>query len=299
MRTDADRDHQIAARAAVCAGIALTRNAEGLAVVDAGRNIHVELVRALDPALALAAGAGGLDQLASAAAGGAGGGGLHRHAHEALRGADLTGAAALGAGLGLCALGAAGAAALVAVFNPGNVQLLLGAEGRLLKGDLHLGDDVFAAGGAVCAAAAAGASAAEEVAEDVAQISEAAEAAEALKGIPGVGVEVGIDACEAVLVVSGPLIRVGQDLVGLVDLLEFILRVGLVVDVRMVFRRELAEGPFDLVLSGVFFHAENLVVISLVFACHMDHLTGEVRQRLNRHSATGVRNRRFLLLPIA
>ena len=208
MRTDADRDHQIAARAAVCAGIALTRNAEGLAVVDAGRNIHVELVRALDPALALAAGAGGLDQLASAAAGGADGGRLHRHTHEALRGADLTGAAALGAGLGLGALGAAGAAALVAVFNPGDVQLLLRAEGRLLEGDLHLGDDVFTAGRAACAAAAAGASAAEKVAEDVAQISEAAEAAEALKGIPGVGIEVGIDACKAVLVVSGPLIRV-------------------------------------------------------------------------------------------
>ena len=43
MRTDRDRYIQIACRAAVCAGIALTALLNGLAVVDAGRDIDLEL----------------------------------------------------------------------------------------------------------------------------------------------------------------------------------------------------------------------------------------------------------------
>ena len=56
---DADRDHQIAARAAVESGVALAAHAQRLAVVDTGGELHHQLVAAAHLALALAAAARG------------------------------------------------------------------------------------------------------------------------------------------------------------------------------------------------------------------------------------------------
>ena len=62
-------------------------------------------------------------------------------------------------------------------------------------------------------------------------------------------------------VVSGALLRVLQDLVGLAELLEARLRVRLLAHVRMKLARELAVGPLDLVLGGVPVDAHHRVVV--------------------------------------
>src|SRR6185437_4782856 len=69
-----------------------------------------------------------------------------------------------------------------------------------------------------------------------------------------------ITAC-AYVVVGRALLLVVQDLVGLTDGLELVLRTGFLVLVRMVFARELAVRRLDLVVAGALFHAEGLVVI--------------------------------------
>ena len=63
---------------------------------------------------------------------------------------------------------------------------------------------------------------------------------------------------------GGALLRVGEHLVGLLGLLEFLLR-GLVIRiaVRMMLHRELAIGLLDLLVAGVFRHTQDLVVIAL------------------------------------
>src|SRR5690606_27105844 len=62
----------------------------------------------------------------------------------------------------------------------------------------------------------------------------------------------------------GPLLRVAQHLVGFADLLEALLCVGLLADVRVELARKAAVGPLDLVLRVVAGDAHELVVV-LVF----------------------------------
>ena len=63
------------------------------------------------------------------------------------------------------------------------------------------------------------------------------------------------------LVVGGALLRVLQDLVGLVDLLEARLGVGHLADVGVVLAGELAVGLLDVVLRRAARDAERLVVV--------------------------------------
>ena len=92
--------------------------------------------------------------------------------------------------------------------------------GGLLERDLHRVAEVAAAVDLLAAAARAGrrGAAAEDVAEDVAE--GLGEAAEAFRAGAAAAAHVGVDAGVAVLVVGGPLLRVGQHLVGLLGLLE-------------------------------------------------------------------------------
>src|SRR5262245_47579247 len=68
-------------------------------------------------------------------------------------------------------------------------------------------------------------------------------------------------------VVSPPLLGVGEDLVGLVDLLEAVRRVLALGDVRMVLARELAVGGLQRLVVGLPVDAEDLVVV-LVLDSH-------------------------------
>mmetsp|Transcript_69987 Transcript_69987/g.200588 ORF Transcript_69987/g.200588 Transcript_69987/m.200588 type:complete len:318 (+) Transcript_69987:349-1302(+) len=65
----------------------------------------------------------------------------------------------------------------------------------------------------------------------------------------------------AELVEALALLRVAQDLVGLGDVLEFLLCARLLVDVRVPLPRQLAERGFDVLFVRVSAHAEDLVVV--------------------------------------
>ena len=221
-----------------------------------------------DLALALTGRARILDDLAPATALRAGGRGLHLHAHKALGHALLAGTVAAGAGLYL-AVGAAGAMAGRAVLDSGGSDLLLGAEGSLLKGQLQPGHDVLAPARAVLGRPAA-AAAAEEIAENISKAAEAAEVPrKAAAEAAAVGIKVGVHARKAVGIVPGALIRIGQHLVGLAHLLELLLG-GLVagVPVRVVLHGQLPVGLLYIIGTGAFVDAQHLVVITLII-CHV------------------------------
>src|SRR5690606_25237944 len=142
---------------------------------------------------------------------------------------------------------------------------LLAGEG-FGEGDFHV---VAQVGTALARVALAGAAAAapaahefaEQVVEDVGHRGRevGAEAAGPAGAAPAV-LEGGV----AELVVGGPLLLVLEDLVGLVDLFEFLLGGGVTrIAVRMVLLGEAAESAFQIAFTGASFDAENIVVVAL------------------------------------
>ena len=71
-----------------------------------------------------------------------------------------------------------------------------------------------------------------------------------------------IDAGPPEHVVALAALRVGQDLVGLVDLLEPLVRRRVRVDVRVPLLGELAEGALDLGVGRVAFDAQDQVEVA-------------------------------------
>ena len=242
--------------------MALTAQGDGLAVVDAGGDVDRDGPLAAHLALAAAVGAGVLHQLAGAAAAAAGAGGSHDAEGRPLLDAHLAGAAAVGTGLRARAGLAARAAALLAVLDAGDRDLLAAAEGRLLKGDGKAHAQTLALLGGVAAARSAAAeaeAAAENVAQDVAQVAEIAEAAEAAAAEAAVGVEGRVP----VLVVAGLLVRVGQHLVRLADLLEALLACLVArMQIRVILLGQLAVGLLYFIVSGALAQSEHLIIIA-------------------------------------
>ena len=72
----------------------------------------------------------------------------------------------------------------------------------------------------------------------------------------GVALPVGSEA-----VVAATLLRVGQDLVGLVDFLELVRRPGALGDVGVVLAGELPVGRLDRLLVGVPIDAQDAVIV--------------------------------------
>ena len=214
-----DLHQKVALGTAAAAHRALARHTDGLAVVHTGRDLDGDFFVLPDLGLAPAGGAGIFDRLSRTAAFGAGGLLLHGAEGGLPHGAGDAGAAAGCAGLRSAAVGGAGAVTLGALLDAGGGDLLFAAEGRFLKGQRHSGADIFALPGTI-SPGGAGAAAAEEIVENAAQVhvepaKAAAETAEA-----AVRGKIGIDPRKAVLVVPGTLVGVGQDLVGLADLLK-------------------------------------------------------------------------------
>lgn len=144
---------------------------------------------------------------------------------------------ALGADLRRGAGGAAAALTGGALLHALHRQLLFAAEGGLRKAQGYADPDALAPLRAVAALLLAAEAAAEEAAEDVPQIAEIETAAETAALT---GAVIGIGAGKAELVIAGLLLRIGQDLVGLVDLFELLL--GLLVagvHVRVIFAGQL------------------------------------------------------------
>ncbi len=172
---DGDHHDDITGGAAVGTSIAHAAECKALIVVDALGDGDFQCLLGRGLAAAVAALAGVLDQLALAAAAGAGLLGLHHAKGGALLAHHIAAAAAVRAGLGAAAGGAAGAVALGALLLAGDGDVLLAAVHGLVKaqGDPHA--DVLALAGGVGVGltgrtAKAAETAAEDIAEDIAQI---------------------------------------------------------------------------------------------------------------------------------
>ena len=228
--------------------------------MDAGRHLHLDLLAGGSAALALAGLAGLVHDLAAAVADRAGGLGLHLAEDGALDLDHAAGAVAAVAGLGVAALGDAGAAAVVAGRETLVGDGLLAAGGRLGEGDPQVDAHVAAARAGLGAAAAL---AAEEGVEDVAEAK--ATAAEDVGDVNVVGAKAGGAVGVSVAVVVGALLVVGKDRIGLVDLLEALLGVRGVRDVRVKLAGKLQESALDGPCVRVVVDAEYLVVVLLRF----------------------------------
>ena len=104
----------------------------------------------------------------------------------------------------------------------------------------------------------------EDVAKDVADV--AMESAWSARP----GARTVVDTRVAELVIGSPLLRVLEDLVGFLRLLEFFLR-GLVIriSIRMVFHRQPAISFFQLIVGRRFRHAQCFVVVRFCHACRL------------------------------
>jgi len=140
-----------------------------------------------------------------------------------------------------------------AVLRAGNLDCGLQAGGGLLQGDAHIIAQVPATRRAPAAATPS-----EEHIEDA--LSASARPAPAKAESPQQILEVdppeevllrvlAVDAGMAELVVLLPLLRIGEDGVGLGDLLELLLRAGLLGAVRMVLHGQLAVSSLDVLLA--------------------------------------------------
>ena len=129
---------------------------------------------------------------------------------------------AVRADLGRGAVGTAGAVADSAGLIAVHADLFLAAKGRLLKADGHTQADALAPLGSVGVPALGGAeAAAEEAAENIPQIAKV-EAAGTVSTAAGTRSVVRVHARKAELVITGFFIRVRENLIGLVDLLELL-----------------------------------------------------------------------------
>src|SRR5213594_3380590 len=244
-RVRGDRHGEIEVAAAAADAGALAGHAHALSRLHTGRDLHVELPPRPLPAAASA-----------------------RHARLA---AHVAGAVTGGAGL-------------VHLQGEG----FAGAGERFLQGDLDAGLDILAARARVAAAEAAatteqvleihataiaapatraGSAAAAKIPEDRAEevgevapiaalVLDAEPTARLTGSLLGVALPVGAER-----VVAAALLRIGEHLVRLVDLLEAIGRVLALGDVGMVLAGQLAEGGLDRLVVGLPIDAEDLVVV--------------------------------------
>src|SRR5581483_6928461 len=167
---DVQHHVEVAARPAIEPRLALAREAQPGAGLDARRDRDLERPLLLDATVAMAALARVVDDRAAAAALRAGA----RHGEEALLEPHLAHAAAGAARGRRRAARAAGAAAVGADLDPRHAQGARDAEGRLLEGELEVVAEVAARLPAPAAGAAAAeqVAEAEEVAEDVGEVAE-------------------------------------------------------------------------------------------------------------------------------
>ena len=253
-----------------------------------GRDADLHGFGAGDAAVAAAGGAG-VAQLAGAAAARAGEVELHGAGHLG----DVAGAFALRAG-DFAGAGGAGAVAGVADFVAGDVEARLGAPDGLPEIDIHHVFEVAAlfglglrraaprppkncekmsrkppasaprSRGARRGCRAAGPARCEEIRKIEAAEIHVRAGGPAGTRPPGRRAGKAVLGIEAVLVVHLALLRVAQDVVGFLDVLEALLG-GLVpgVQVGMILARELPVGLADLVRGGLARNAQRFVIVVL------------------------------------
>src|SRR5215469_6485942 len=250
-----DLEEQIARRPATRADLSLARELDVGSVLDARRNPDLDGAAGAHPAVRVAFGARPPDDGAVAATGRARPGGHHLAEERPGDLAHLTPARAHVAGLGV----GPGRGALTgtgrADHRGGHHQLPGRAERALGQVEIHPDGGVAAPAGAAARPPRPRAGAEERV-HDVAEREPRAEPARpAWPGRPRPGERVGPQ------VVHLALLRVGEHLVGLRDLLEPLLGLRVRVDVRVQLPGEPPVGLLDLVRARVAADPEDAVVV--------------------------------------
>ncbi|MNZ61019.1 hypothetical protein D3C78_791000 [compost metagenome] len=253
----ADIDHyiEVARRPAMSTSLALATETDAVASIDAGRHFHRQGLVLFHTTLTMAGAARIGNHLAVAMATRAGL--LYRE--EALLHAHLTDTTASGTGHRRSTRFSAAAAAGLAADQGRHADGHGSAAHRIFQVEIEGVAQVRAA--LHTAARAATTAATEEIAEDVAEDVREARAA---KTGAGARAHLRIDTGMTVLIVGRTLARVGQDLVGLVGLLEFLL--GLLVAgiaVRVVLHGQPTISLLQLRLAGTALDTQYLVEITL------------------------------------
>src|SRR6266516_1545347 len=146
----------------------------------------------------------------------------------------------------------------VATFRLGHADFFLAPVGGFLEAEFQVVAKIVAAlrlrgvGASAPKEVFKNAAASKDLAKDFKRIMETP----ASEGAP-------VEGRVAILIVGGALLRIGKDFVGLAQFFELIFGQFIRVFVRMIFYRQLPVGLFDLFRSGIFFEAEDLVVIAL------------------------------------
>src|SRR6185312_13650446 len=251
MRPDGKEDVEIAIAAAAQTRFAFAGETDTRAVLDTGRNGDVEHLLLARAALAAARTAWLVDHLAGAMTGRAGA----LHGEEALLRADAAGAAAGRAIDRLRSCFRAAAVTGITRRERRHADLRLASFESFLERDLEIVAEIAAA--IIRAAATAAAHhRAEHLLEDV---GEAAGAAEAEIAAAATAL---FESGMAEAVVSGALLIVLQDVIGLVNILEAVLGLFVArIAVGMILHGELTERLLDVVARGITPHAEQLIEV--------------------------------------
>ena len=260
VRRHRQEDVQVAARAAALTGVALARQADARAVVDAGGDLQVQGAGLADLAVAVTGRAGVGDHLARAVAAGAG----PLDLEEAVGLAYAAGAVAGGAGDGLGAGPGPRAFAGLAGHGGGDVDLDLGALVGLFQADLEIIAQVRAATRSALLAPARLATAegvSEGVAEDLGE--DVVDVGEALLALAEAAAPAAVHAGVAEPVVGRALLIVRKDRIGLGNFLELGHRLfRAAVAIRVMDHGQLAIGRFQTGCVDCPFDAQNLIIVT-------------------------------------
>ena len=268
MGTNTEGDLEIACCASVHSVTALAAKNDSLSVVNTCGNCYRQLLCSLYKALTLTVLTGCFNYLTRAAALFAIAGGLHHTEGSSLLNSHLTAALTVGTGLGACSGCRTAAITIGALLNSLILNILLTAEYCLLKGKSQSESDILAAYGAVLSsltatAEAAAKAAAENIGEDIGNIK-AVKSESASAKAAGCGIEGRV----AVLIVLCLLIRIGENVVGLVYFLEVLFSLCVSgVHIGVVLLCKLSVCFFYFIIRSAFIKSQHLVVVS--FICHM------------------------------
>ncbi len=244
---------QIASRCAGFPRFPFAGETDAIASIDASRDLDRQGLGLLVAPFAMALAARILDDLAATVTVRAG----LLHCKETLTHLYLAGAVAGRAGLGRAPGVGAGAVTHLTVDQGRDLDLFGDTAHRLFQGQFHGIAQVGTTGRAATTTAAATKDVTEHIAKDVAEIGAAAKATVA-------ATLTRIDTGMAVLIVTGTQVGIGQDLVSLLDLFEFLFSIGIaLITVRVILHGQTLVRLLDLALVGIFRYPQHFVEIAL------------------------------------
>ena len=229
IRRDVHFDIQVAVRSPVETPFALAADAQLLTVVDSGRNRDVDFRLRSLISLSRTGRTTVFDDLSAAAAGRTGALRFHRTENRLRSLTDGSGSFAVRAGDDVARTLRAGSAAGRTGFIEGNRHLDLFPFDGVHETDLDRNERIVSFDRTVPLSASSPGTATEERTENVAQIDVLKSALETVESVEPAGTAVRIECRETELVVTRLFIRVGKNLVSLLNFFEFFFGSGFLV----------------------------------------------------------------------